>query len=81
MIPRIRRTPVDDEAAPPDPPEPPVAPFTPEDGLYQAIVSEYVGLQRAGAGILDAALITAAHLVYLGLANAVAQQQPGEPEA
>ena len=66
-----------DEAPPesPEVPEPPVAPFTPEDGLYQAIVSEYVGLQRAGAGTLDAALITAAHLVYLGVANTTAQEQ------
>ncbi len=61
-----------DEAAPPDVPDPPAAPFTPEDGLYQAIVSEYLGLQRAGAGTLDAALITAAHLVYLGLAGSSA---------
>jgi hypothetical protein len=69
---------VADEAAPPDAPEPPpVAPFTPEDGLYQAIVSEYLGLQRAGAGTLDAALITAAHLVYLAVANA--QQGAQEP--
>ena len=66
-----------DEAPPESPeiPEPPVAPFTPEDGLYQAIVSEYVGLQRAGAGTLDAALITAAHLVYLGVANTTTQQR------
>ena len=62
-----------DEAPPETPdPEPHAAPFTPEDGLYQAIVSEYLGLQRAGAGTLDAALITAAHLMYLGLANTAA---------
>ncbi len=67
--------PVDDEAAPPDPPETPAAPFTPEDGAYAAIVSEFVGLQRAGADPLGAALITAAHLVYIGLASAAAQQQ------
>ena len=62
---------MDDEADAPEVPEP-HAPFTPEDGLYQAIVSEYLGLQRAGAGTLDAALITAAHLMYLGLANTAA---------
>ncbi len=71
---------MDDEAAPevPETPEP-HAPFAPEDGLYQAIVSEYLGLQRAGAGTLDAALIVAAHLVYLGMANASAQQQGADP--
>jgi hypothetical protein len=40
-------------------------------------VSEYVGLQRAGADPLGAALITAAHLLLLGLANTGAQQDPG----
>ena len=65
---------MDDEA----PPEPP-APFTPEDGGYQAIVSEFLGLQRAGADPLGAALITAAHLLFIGLANAGAQPaDPGE---
>ena len=65
-----------DEAAPPEVPEAPEpqAPFTPEDGLYAAIVSEYLGLQRAGAGVLDAALITAAHLTYLGLAQRAAPE-------
>ena len=61
---------MDDEAPADAPePEPPAAPFTPEDTGYQAIVSEFVGLQRAGAGPVGAALITAAHLLYLGLAN------------
>ena len=31
--------------------EPHAAPFTPEDGAYAAIVSEFVGLQRAGADL------------------------------
>jgi hypothetical protein len=60
--------------------EPAQPPFTLEDSAYAAIVSEYVGLQRAGADPLGAALITAAHLLLLGLANA-GQQEPGEPEA
>ena len=60
---------MDDEAAP-DVPEVPAAPFTTEDGAYQMVVSEYVGLQRAGASPVSAALITAAHLLYIGLANA-----------
>jgi hypothetical protein len=60
-----------------EPVQPP-APFTPEDGAYAAIVSEYVGLQRAGADPLGAALITAAHLFLMGLAGA--GQQPDGPE-
>ena len=70
---------MDDEAAPPDAPEPhePAAPFTLEDAAYAAIVSEYAGLQRAGADPLGAALITAAHLLLLGLAGARQQQEPG----
>ena len=67
---------MDDEAAPPEVPEP-HAPFTPEDGAYAAIVSEYVGLRRAGADMMGAALITAAHLFLMGAANA-AQRQAGE---
>ena len=65
---------MDDEDAPPEVPEP-HAPFTPEDGAYAAIVSEYQGLQRAGANMMGAALITAAHLFFMGLAGA-AQQLP-----
>ena len=38
----------------------PPPPFTPEDGYYTAIVSEYMGLQRGGADPFSAALITAA---------------------
>lgn len=67
----------DDPPEEPGEPEQPHAPFAPEDGVYQAIVSEYMGLQKAGADALSAALITAAHLVYLGLASS----QRLEPEA
>ena len=69
--------PVGDDAPPEDAgqPEQPHAPFTPEDGYYAAIVSEYVGLQRGGADPFGAALITAAHLLLLGLVNT--QAQPG----
>ena len=77
---RTRRLPVDDEGDAPEVPEP-HAPFTLEDGVYAAIVSEYVGLQRAGADMMGAALITAAHLLFMGLANSAAQQQPDGPEA
>lgn len=62
-------------AARPEQPHP--APFAPEDGYYAAIVSEYAGLQRGGADPVSAALITAAHLLLLGVANASAQQQEG----
>lgn len=68
---------MDDDEDALDAPEP-HAPFAPEDGAYAAIVSEYVGLQRAGADMLGAALITAAHLAFMGMANAAAQQEdPG----
>ena len=60
-----------------EPQSPPQAPFTPEDGYYAAIVSEYVGLQRGGADPFGAALITAAHLLLLGLVNTQAQPEPG----
>ena len=56
-----------DDAPPDVPDQPQQAPFTPEDGAYAAIVSEYVGLQRAGADPISAALITAAHLLLIGL--------------
>ncbi len=74
---------MDEDGLPPETPgepdsQPGPAPFAPEDGVYQAIVSEYVGLQRAGADVISAALITAAHLMYLGLANAGASQSPTE---
>lgn len=60
-----------------DAPEPgqPNPPWAPEDGFYAAIVSEYAGLQRAGADPIGAALITAAHL-FLTLANTAARQEP-----
>jgi hypothetical protein len=64
------------DGPPEDEPDRPPAPFTPEDGAYAAIVSEYVGLQRAGADPLGAALITAAHLFLMGLAGAGQQQEP-----
>jgi hypothetical protein len=50
------------------PPESP-DPVATEDGLYLAVVSEYQGLRRAGAGIVAAAAISAAHLMYVQKAN------------
>jgi hypothetical protein len=52
----------DETAAEPQP----SSPFAPEDGMYQAMVSQYFGLQRAGADPLGAALITSAQIVILG---------------
>jgi hypothetical protein len=57
----------------PETPGTPSPPFASEDGAYAAIVNEYLGLQRAGADPLSAALITAAHLVMLGKANTAAK--------
>jgi len=68
-MPRVTSDPEDEPTAPP---------FTLEDAAYAAIVSEYAGLQRAGADPLGAALITAAHLLLLGLANT--GQQPDSPQ-
>jgi hypothetical protein len=40
-------------------------PFKAEDGAYIAIVDEYRGLRRAGAGMVDAALLTSALRVLM----------------
>ena len=50
-------------------------PFTPEDGLYQGLVSNYMGLQRAGADPFGAALITAAILVLSGTMNVLPHER------
>lgn len=77
---------VDEDDLTPDTPDEPrepesqpaAPPFAPEDGAYQTIVSEYFGLRRAGADPLGAALITAAHLAFMGMASAAAHEQnPG----
>lgn len=60
-----------------DEPEAPAPPFTVEDGAYQAIVSEYAGLVRAGADPFSAALITAAHLVVMAAAGNAQQGSGG----
>ena len=68
----------DDETAPAGQQSPPVAPYSPEDGAYQTIVSQYLGLRRHGADPLGAALITAANLMLGGMANTVEQREdPG----
>lgn len=50
-------------------PTPPADPVAVEDTLYRAVVDEYAGLRRAGAGIVAAAAIAAAHLTYVQKAN------------
>ena len=68
----------DDETAAAEPSVQPVAPYSPEDGAYQTIVSQYLGLRRHGADPLGAALITAANLMLGGMANTVEQREdPG----
>jgi hypothetical protein len=49
--------------------EAPTDPVTAEDTLYRAVVDEYTGLRRAGAGIVAAAAISAAHLMFVQRAN------------
>lgn len=44
-------------------------PVSAEDSLYEAIVSEYRGLRRAGAPMVAAAAIAGAHLMYVLNAN------------
>lgn len=43
--------------------------ITAEDALYVAIVSEFRGLRRAGAGWIEAALLTGAHLAVVNAVN------------
>ena len=52
-----------------DQPEAPADPVSAEDNTYAAIVSEFRGLRRAGAGWVEAALLTAAHVVVINAAN------------
>ena len=52
-----------------DQPEAPADPVTAEDGLYVTVVSEYRGLRRAGAGLIEAAVLTMAHLTIVNAAN------------
>jgi hypothetical protein len=48
-----------------DQPEAPADPVTAEDGTYSAVVDEYRGLRRNGAGPLKAAILTAAYGVAI----------------
>lgn len=53
-------------------PAPPSDPVTAEHVAYAAIVSEFRGLRQAGAGWIEAAMLTTAHLVII---NAVSEPQ------
>lgn len=48
--------------AEPEPAGAPPDPVASENGLYEAYVSVYIALRRAGAGLIPAAAITAFHL-------------------
>lgn len=54
---------------------PPADPVAAEDSLYAAIVSEYRGLRRNGAGIIEAAVLTAAQRIMIALAGEA--REPG----
>jgi hypothetical protein len=47
----------------------PADPFTPADTGYALIMGSFRGLRKAGAGLMEAALITAAHVVISGISN------------
>ena len=48
-----------------DQPEAPPDPVATEDIMYAAVVDEYRGLRRNGAGVLEAAILTAAYRVAI----------------
>ena len=70
----------DEPAQPPDgaaPPAMPPDPFTPADIGDALIMGSFKGLRRAGAGLMEASLITAAHVVISGISNEA--RKPPEP--
>lgn len=52
-----------------DNPEAPADPVAAEHSAYVAIVNEFRGLRHAGAGLIEAALLTAAHLMLVNAAS------------
>lgn len=52
-----------------DNPGAPADPVIAEDALYVAIVNEFRGLRRAGAGWIEAALLVGAHLTIVNAVN------------
>lgn len=53
----------------------PPDPFTAADAAYTVIYAEFCGLRRAGASIIEAAVLTAAHIIV----NRVAGHEPPPP--
>lgn len=52
-----------------DQPGAPADAVSAEDTLYAAMVSEFRGLRRAGAGWIEAALLTMTHLTVINTVN------------
>lgn len=52
-----------------DQPEAPADPVAAEDTLYVTVVSEFRGIRRAGAGLVEAAVLTMAHLTIVNAAG------------
>jgi hypothetical protein len=52
-------------------------PVATEDGMYVAVGSDYRGLRRAGLGIVEAAVNTAAYRVMAQLMTEAQQQGTG----
>ena len=50
-------------------PSMPADPFSPATTGYHLIVASFHGLRSAGCGLMEAALITAAHVVITGIAT------------
>ena len=59
----------DEPAEPPASPSMPADPFSPAATGYTLIAASFHGLRSAGCGLLEAALITAAHVVISGIAG------------
>ena len=68
----------DEPAEPPASPSMPADPFSPAATGYHLIAASFHGLRGAGAGLVEAALITAAHVVMNGLATE-ARKPPEHP--
>lgn len=52
-----------------DQPGAPADAVSAEDTLYLSVVSEFRGIRRAGAGLVEAAVLTMAHLTIVNAAG------------
>ena len=57
-------------------PDQPADPFLPGDAGSIAVVALYHGLRRAGAGMVEAALIVAAQVAVTAMVTQAQQQDP-----